>query len=207
MVSPLANISVIIRTLGRKSLDRSILSATREFGSNVFVLVDGHEAWLKIDKLREKDPHFEIIGFPKTPGCYGSMLLNAGAALAATSHITILDDDDEFVEGAGVYMEQYVADHPEADVIIPGLKFNNGMILCDSSIKGVTIGNVACPTYKREVISKLPFSSYVPEGHEDFHDAYHILSCRNSGMNIAWYEKVLINVRPKMEGTNGRGNE
>jgi len=195
-------ITVVIRTLGRPTLANAVESAEREFGKeNVLVLFDGDEA-----KSRSGISCYNEYIIPKTPDVYGSMLLNVGAALTKTEYFTILDDDDEFVEGAGSYMKSFLTRNPKVDIAIPGIKFNTGMVLCDSSARGLAIGNVACPTYRRSLTSKVPFDTNLPEGGDNYHDAFHLMKCEAAGAKIAWYEKVLINVRPKLEGTNGRGN-
>jgi hypothetical protein len=194
-------ITVIIRTLGRPTLINAVKSAQREFGKeNVLVLFDGEDATVTLPK----DTRYYV--FPKTPGVYGSMLLNAGAAFTHTKYFTLLDDDDEFVEGAGPYMKLFLINNRKVDIAIPGIKFNTGMVLCDSPKKGLAVGNVACPTYKKDLISRVPFDTNLPEGGDNYHDAFHLMKCEAAGAKIAWYEKVLINVRPELAGTNGRGN-
>ena len=136
---------------------------------------------------------------------YGSAAINMGAYACSTQYFCLLDDDDEFISGAGEYMSNKVISSPEVDIWIPGISFNNGMQLCTNPNMGIAIGNVALPTYKTELLFDLPFHRNLSRGDQNFVDYNHINALHNLGYIIKWYEKVLYNIRPKLYGTNGRG--
>ena len=71
--------------------------------------------------------------------------------------------------------------------------------------KGVVIGNVAVPTYKTKVLFLLPFGKGL--GNNNIHciDYNHLSILNKWGVKIRWYEKLLYNIRPKLQGNNGRG--
>lgn len=192
----MTDITVIIRTIGRKTLDNAIQSALKEF-TNVIVVYDGMP-------IQSKDG-VECLATGQRFDKYGSAALNMGAYATKTPYLCLLDDDDEFVAGAGDYMREFVGTN-QADIYIPGLLFNNGMKLCLEP--GLAYGNVAVPTYKTEWFSKVPISPsllkfiQVPE---DAIDLAHVIACNQLGAKIRWYEKLLYLVRPKLKGTNGRG--
>jgi hypothetical protein len=132
-----------------------------------------------------------------------------GAYSVSTPYLCLLDDDDEFVEGAGSFMTSFVSAHPTLDIIVPGIHFVNfNMIACLSPLKGVSMGNVAVPTYRTSLFDTTPISSSLCLKHnltEELIDFGHVLECHTRGAKVGWYEKILYNVRPKLEGTNGRG--
>lgn len=191
-------ISVIIRSIRRSTLSNAIESALTEF-SSVIVVFDGEG-----DPV-DKDPRVTYLNTGRRYDKYGSAALNMGAYAAKTPYICLLDDDDEFVEGAGTYMTEFVNNN-DADIFIPGLLFNNGMKLCLEP--NLVYGNVAVPTYRTEWFSKVPITSTLLQSikvPEDAIDLAHVIACNQLGAKILWYEKLLYLVRPKLNGTNGRG--
>lgn len=194
-------ISVVIRTIGRPSLKDSIESALREF-DDVVVVADCVNLQYKV-----KDDRVTYLRTGRKFDQYGSVALNMGACAVSNEYFCLLDDDDEFVEGAGEFMREFIKSNPETDIAIPGLQFNNGMVLCASS--GLKYGNVAVPTFRTKWTHKVPITSELlssfPNLTEDAIDFAHVVRCVELGANIQWYEKVLYLVRPKLNGTNGRG--
>ena len=202
-------ITAIIKTIGRSTLQYAIESAYDQH-FNIIVVGDGYEP------LREKQSFLgeaEYFYLPRKWGHYGCMAANVGVAMASTDYITFLDDDDEFVEGAGDKMRAKIEESPDVDIWIPGLRFNDGMELCEDGEKGVNVGNVAVPTYKIEWFGKVPMGpvpelmkQYWGEESENYTDFYHVLNCQQLGAKIDWYEEILYLVRPRLEGLNGRGS-
>jgi hypothetical protein len=193
-------ISALIRTLGRDTLSNSIESALHEF-DNVIVVAD--DTYIK---NKVKDSRILYLRTGQRFDKYGSAALNMGACAVTTSHFCLLDDDDEFVRGAGEYMRQFVNENKDKDIFIPGLRFNNGMELCKSP--GLRYGNVAVPTFRTEWALKVPITPLhlnkfkIPP---DAIDLSHVLACVSEGAKVIWYEKILYLVRPRLPGTNGRG--
>jgi glycosyltransferase involved in cell wall biosynthesis len=194
-------ISVVIRTIGRPSLKDSIESALREF-DEVVVVADCVNLEYKV-----KDDRITYLRTGRKFDQYGSVALNMGACAVSNEYFCLLDDDDEFVDGAGEFMREFIKGNPETDIAIPGLQFNNGMVLCANP--GLKHGNVAVPTFRTEWAHKVPITSELlsrfPNLTEDAIDFAHVVRCVELGANIQWYEKVLYLVRPKLNGTNGRG--
>lgn len=178
-------------------------------GFPVIVVVDGKDVKLPADANRiiSESPRVKLVRLGRTWGEYGGAAANTGAYLAETPFVTFLDDDDEYFEGAGQHMRECVAAAPEVDIWIPGLRFNNGMELCLNGEKGVNMGNVACPTMRTEMFWRLPFQELPPvyQDNLEYTDFFQILTLDQMGAIVDWFEKVLINVRPHLPGTNGRG--
>tara|TARA_R110002126_G_scaffold36858_7_gene111766 strand:- start:1869 stop:2462 length:594 start_codon:yes stop_codon:yes gene_type:complete len=195
-------ISVVIRTIGRNTLGNAIDSAMSEFDKVIVVADD-----TCLDLSLPKGPTYLKTG--KRYDKYGSKAMLMGALACTTEYFCLLDDDDEFVKGAGAYMTDAVS-KSDFDILIPSIRFNNGMVLCDNPSKGVSYGNVAVPTYRTSVFVRTPISEVylkcsnqgIPEDAIDF---AHINFLKGMGLHIGWYNKILYNIRPKLEGTNGRG--
>lgn len=188
-------ITTVIRSLGRPSLADAIKSAIRE----QFAVIVVSKLDLKINIPEVKV--FKINSRIETP--YDCGAINVGAYLSDTEYINILDDDDEFVVGAGSKIRKKLQ-KLDSDIWIPGLKFKNRPSLCINKSLGVIPGNVACPLFKTKVIGKVPFME-LKDRDPDYSDFFHIKFCELVGYKIDWFEEELILVRPKVDGDNGRG--
>jgi hypothetical protein len=189
-------ITAAIRTIGRKSLKDSIESALREF-DNVIVVAD--RVNLDLDTLPTGPTYLKnetVIDL------YGGMCINIAANECVTEYLCLLDDDDEYVLGAGDYMRETVINNPDVDIWIPGLRYNDGLYVCmEDGLRG---GNVAVPTYKTKVLREYPFKNNMGNdpGLTDF---YHVQKIYFSGHKVDWYKKHLYNVRPNLTGRLGQG--
>lgn len=192
-------ISVVIRTIGRSTLINAIQSAKQEF-NDVIVVADAVP--LDLNSL-PKDVTYLKTG--QKYDKYGSAAINMGAYACSTPYFCLLDDDDEFLPGAGDYMRQSISRNPDIDIWIPGLRYNNGMVLCVQPDKGVIPGNVAVPTYKSELLFKLPFFKGIEGQNPNYTDINHVTMLKEMGCKVGWYNTILYLVRPKLAGTNGRG--
>jgi len=202
--------TVIIKTIGRPTLKAAIASAKRE-GFKPIVISDGVACHVH---------GAQHIPLGKTWGYYGGMCANVGAAVAPTEFITFLDDDDEFAVGAGKVIRQKLKEKPEVDVWIGGVRFNqpitlnnmeSGDVLTSSKDLamngklGVVPGNVAMPTYRTSIFSKIPFTDTIPQDQKNLTDFFHIQQCVKSGYRVDWFGSVIYLVRPEIGGVNGRG--
>lgn len=192
-------VTVVIRTIGRATLVNAIKSAQTEFGK-VIVVADAVD--LDMKTIPEG---IQVLRTGMKFDQYGSAAINMGAYACSTPYFCLLDDDDEFIPGAGEFMINKLISEPDVDIWIPGLQFNNGLQLCLNSDKGVQMGNVAVPTYKTKLLFLLPFYKGLQGDNADYTDCHHLMVLDKLGAKIKWYGKLLYNVRPKMEGTNGRG--
>jgi glycosyltransferase involved in cell wall biosynthesis len=191
-------ITAVIRTIGRQTLKDSINSALREF-DDVIVVADRVD--LDIDALPVGPTYLKN---EKVIDLYGGMCINLAADECVTEYLCLLDDDDEYIIGAGDYMRETIKSNPDIDVWIPGLKYNDGLYVCmEDGLKG---GNVAVPTYKTKVLRKYPFKNNMGNdpGLTDF---YHVQRIYFGGHKIGWYKKHLYNVRPNLTGRLGRGSK
>ena len=213
----MADTTVIIKTIGRKSLKAAIASAKRE-GFKPIVVSDGvncHSHGAQFVKLGRKW------------GMYGGMAANVGAALAETEYVTFLDDDDVFIEGAGDVIRNKINDHPGVDVWVGGVRFNNPVTLQNTQTgevtysghdlaifpeRGLVEGNVAMPTYKAHIFETIPFVNCVPNEQARLTDLYHVQACAQRGYTVGWFGQALYHVRPHMadkkntsKSYNGRG--
>lgn len=200
-------ISVIIRTINRETLPNAINSAIKEFGAeNTIVVADAID--LDLSSLPEKVTYLKTgQKFDK----YGAAAINLGAYSCKTEFFCLLDDDDEFLTGAGEYMRNKIKSRPEIDIWIPGIVYTNMskknklLVACISSKKGIAIGNIAVPTYRTKLLFRLPFCEILCKKYPDYSDFIHVKECVNLGAKLDWYGAGLYSVRPKLKGTNGRG--
>jgi glycosyltransferase involved in cell wall biosynthesis len=191
-------ITAIIRTIGRSTLHDAIESAKKEFDS-VIVVADNVE--LNLNSLPTGVTYLKNT---KTIDHYGGACINLAAEHCKTEYICLLDDDDEYVNGAGEYMRNTITNNPNIDVWIPGLRYNDGLEVCMNH--GLSEGNVAVPTYKSQALRDNPFTENmgIINGLTDF---YHVKGMSDKGYKVGWYEKHLYNVRPKLIGRLGRGSK
>ena len=202
--------TVIIKTIGRKTLSRAIESAKRE-GFKPIVISDGVKC--HVNGARS-------VRLGHQWGYYGGMAANVGAALAETEFITFLDDDDEFAPGAGEVIRSKLKEKPEVDVWIGGVRFNKEINIHNTSTGevllasldismngdlGIIPGNVSMPTYRTSIFSKIPFTDSVPAAQANLTDFYHIPACSMGGLHIDWFGSVIYLVRPELGGVNGEG--
>jgi hypothetical protein len=209
--------TVIIKTIGRKTLKAAVKSARRE-GFKTIVISDGVNT-------HGCGAH-QYVKLGRKWGMYGGMAANVGAAIAPTEFITFLDDDDQFVEGAGDVIRRSLNTRPEVDIWVAGVRFNTDIILHNTQTgeetyrgrdlaiwpdKGVTEGNVAMPTYRTSIFSRVPFTDTVPQHVAAMTDLLHVKTCEDVGYKVDWFGEALYLVRPHMadakgmEKINGRG--
>ena len=200
---------VVIKTIGRSTLRNAVESALKE-GFEVIVVNDNPE--FKCDatvghyRLQCLSQPVDIYNLPKAGGEYGAVAANVGAAMNDAEYTVFLDDDDEFIEGAGDIIRSQLEEY-QADMFIAGLKFNNGMYLCCNEEIGFQPGNVAMVTYRTDLLRKIPMQYFGERvgNHLDYYDYFHALHCKKKGASYKWYGVPLYNIRPKLQGTNGRG--
>ena len=211
----------IIKTIGRPTLKAAIASARRE-GFSPIVISDG------VNTAAPGAAHYMKLG--KKWGMYGGMCANVAAAMAPTEFITFLDDDDVFLPGAGKIIRNKLKEKPDVDIWIGGVRFNAPIALYDAEgnevfrgsdlamlpERGLTLGNVAMPTYRTSVFARVPFTNTIPEDLATATDLYHVRSCEAHGFKIDWFQnkgdQPLYHVRPHMAKmardesmVNGRG--
>jgi len=211
----LTETTVVIKTIGRRTLKYAIKSAKRE-GFKVIVVSDG----VKVSANGAK-----LVCLGKKWGYYGGMGTNVGAAMATTPFITLLDDDDEFVEGAGEIIRRKLQEKPDVDVWIGGVRFTRDVVMRNTQTleetyrgtdfaiwpeKGIAEGNACMPTYRTTVFERLPFVNTIKDEYKRLSDYLHILYCSQNGCKVDWFEEVIYLVRPKvdaegLEEVNGRG--
>jgi len=211
---------VVIKTIGRPTLNNAILSAHRE-GFETIVVSDNPKfdrasLWDLRDKIEKTyrrpainhpDEPTYFFTLPKKCGNYGAVAANVGAAMNDAKYTIFLDDDDEFVEGAGEYMRATLSTC-DVDLWLPGLEFGPFQ-LCNDPDKGFIPGNVGMVTYRTSLLQKFPMQYCGPHAETptmaNHFDFYHAKECVNRGATYDWYGKCLYKVRPKLDGTNGRG--
>jgi hypothetical protein len=191
-------ITAVIRTIDRHTLRDAINSAIREF-DDVIVVADRVD--LDIDALPVGPTYLRN---EKVIDLYGGMCINMAASECVTEYLCLLDDDDEYIVGAGDYMRDKIITNPDVDVWIPGLKYNDGLYVCMED--GLKAGNVAVPTYRTKVLREYPFKNNMGNdpGLTDF---YHVKRISFGGHKVDWYKKHLYNVRPHLAGRLGQGNK
>jgi len=194
---------VVIKTIGRKTLRYAVLSAHRE---DFQVIVVSDNPSLGILELRDFSISPEqFYTLPKKCGDYGAVAANVGAAMNDAEYTIFLDDDDEFIEGAGEYMRSKLKDK-KTDLWIPGLDFGDFQ-LCKDSERGFVPGNVGMVTYRTTLLQRFPMQYLGPKGEIDHYDFFHASACvQHKKAMYDWYGKLLYKIRPRLPGTNGRGD-
>jgi hypothetical protein len=193
---------VVIKTIGRDTLKNAVLSAHRE-GFETIVVSDGPRKNNWEDLMKEKIYPKELFILPKKCGEYGAVAANVGVAFNDAEYTIFLDDDDEFKEGAGEYMRSKLMDQI-TDLWVPGLDFGT-FTLCNDPLKGFVPGNIGMVTYRTKLLQKFPMQYLGPKGAINYYDYYHAKECVARGASWKHYGKLLYDVRPKLPGTNGRG--
>jgi len=124
------SVSVIIPTIGRRSLRQATLSARQ-----------ADELVIVVDKAAAETKELEVADHPAVKvisvvgGDHGYTARAAGMAAATSTHLAFLDDDDVYVEGAIDLMREVATDrpvifrmaHPEFGMLwrVPELRFGN----------------------------------------------------------------------------------
>ena len=208
----MSDTTVIIKTIGRSTLKAAISSARRE-GFKVIVVSDGAKV--------SAQGATRLVKLGRQWGYYGGMAANVGAAMAETEFITFLDDDDQFIVGAGKIIRDKLKEDPSVDIWAAGVRFDrrievydqdsgdtihDSTDLCLNGDLGVVPGNVAMPTYRTSIFSKVPFLDNIPEDQINLTDFLHIKICADLGYTIDWFGEVIYLVRPDIGGINGRGS-
>ena len=194
--------TVVIKTIGRPTLANAVRSAKRE-GFKPIIVSDG----APLTKKMTLGCQHIVLG--KQWGYYGGMVTNVGAAMCSTEYMTLLDDDDEFILGAGDIIRSKIKEDPEVDVWIGGVRFqtpiavlNKGKVVNESSVLainpelGVNVGNVAMPTYRVSIFERIPFVNILPDDRTSLTDYFHIKQCEAAGYKIDWFGQAIYDVRP-----------
>jgi len=205
--------TVVVKTIGRSTLEAAIRSAKRE-GFKPLIVSDG----IEIPKKRALGCKRITLG--KRWGFYGGMVANVAAAMISTPYITFLDDDDEFVKGSGDIIRSKINERPEVDIWLAGLIYDYEVVITRGpevlvqsnkmSIYpelGITTGNAAMPTYKTDIFSKIPFTDTLQDNYKPLTDIFHVKKCADAGCNVDWFEEIIYHVRPSLHGANGRGQQ
>lgn len=213
----MSDTTVVIKTIGRGSLRAAVASAKRE-GFSTLVVADGVDV--------EDVGADKAVKLGRPFGYYGGMCANVGAALVETEFITFLDDDDEFIVGAGKVIRKKLKEKPEVDIWIAGVRFNEEVAMLnqytgavtyrgtDLAIwpeKGVAQGNVAMPTFRTKVFEISPFLNTMKPEFANLTDLVHVTACQQNGFKIDWFGEALYLVRPSkkhvkgLDSVNGRG--
>lgn len=192
------DITALIRTIGRDSLPTAIDCAKREFGK-VIVVAD----------RKDLDPSMIVDGViylrnDEVIDYHGGAGINLGAEHVETEFFCLLDDDDEYVLGAGDFMQQTINSRPDIDIWIPGLLYNDGAVVCMAN--STYPGNVAVPTYRTNVFLEHPFKKLDEGLDHAFTDYFHVKKIEDAGHKVGWYQNVIYLVRPKLQGRFGGGS-
>lgn len=204
--------TVVTRTLCRPTLALAVASARRE-GFPVIVVTDGIPLRPRngIPASRQRAiaslfavPGVSVFATGRHFGDRGTMAFTVGAMMATTEFVTMLDDDDEFVEGAGDIIRDRLARDPAVDIWIPGLRYKDGHTACLRP-NALVEGNVSTPTLRTTVLAACPWHGYAVR--PDLSDLHHLRECARKGFTIRWIEEVCYSMRPGLPGDRGFHNE
>lgn len=195
--------SVVIPTIGRSTLDNAILSVLKE-SATCIVVNDG------ID-MESPNPHDDLkyikLGrnFGRLDGLlwYGQIAFTAGVYISESEFTMAIGDDDELLPGSGEIIRAKINANPDIDMWIPGIAYNNGHVACMSR-NHLACGNISHTIYRSKIFA------FEPMYHHHYEDAavqdwIHVQRCVKSGWKIDWIESPCVAIRPKLSGTNGRG--
>lgn len=188
--------TVVIPTIGRRTLENAVHSAVRE-GMDVIVVCDGP---LRVPEFPDG---VKVVSLGKKFGCYGAMAYNAGAYLAKTKFIVSLADDDELGFGFGEILSKTLEENPEIDIWVPQLNFNDGRVCCCPEL-GHRLGNICAPIYRVDVLAQVPFRLNMGEN-VNIIDFYHLEECLEEGFKLDWKLELKYMVRPNLSSRRGMG--
>jgi hypothetical protein len=199
--------SVVIPTIGRKTLNNAVDSVLREKCEAV-VISDGFEL------CREDYPCIKRPGviYHKLQRNYGMMngkiyfgqvASGVGIFLASNEFSMLIGDDDELMVGSGEFIRKKLESNPEVDIWIPGLKYNDGFRTC-IRLGGLNLGNVSHPCYRNSVVAFVPLFN---DDNDDpqMSDFQHIEKCSKK-FKVDWFNEYLVLVRPNLPGRRGFGD-
>lgn len=190
--------TVVIRTIGRATLDAAIDSALNE-DLEVIVVCDGVDL-----PARHRSTRVTYYRTGRPWKHYGVMGINLGALVAPTEFISVLDDDDELIPGAGGVISGAINGDRSIDIWIPTLRRKDGSRRCLRE-HGLVLGNVSHPTYRTTIFARVPFTHSWPPETCDFIDYLHLWDCVNAGYKLDWLGADVISLRPMVAGHKGRG--
>jgi len=195
------NITFIIPTIGRKTLENSINSLLNQTitGWKAIVIFDGVSPTININDNRIKIIQIEKLGLHINSA---GNVRNYGISLANSKWIAFLDDDDiisfDYIET--FYKELKI--YPDLDVLIFRMKQNNRIIpklstdnfyICDVGISFIMNKDIYNNNLK-----------FIPDGAEDF---LYLNKIRNSNYKIIISPYVKYFVREKnINMFNDKGN-
>jgi glycosyltransferase involved in cell wall biosynthesis len=114
------SISVIIPTYNRaRLLPRAVGSIPRQAETEIIIIDDGStdDTWQVIEQLRTADPRIRTLRFSHNRGVNAAR--NAGIAQASGEWVSMLDSDDEYIEGGFETLTRELSQVPE-DVDVVG---------------------------------------------------------------------------------------
>lgn len=202
-------LTVVIPTIGRDTLNRTVSSACQDGVGEVIVVHDGpcsHE--MKHHYRNIGDVKFHELG--RKFGQYGWAATNVGYSLAKYDWIQRLDDDDILIAGAVEGMRKRIESDPSIECWIPGLLYSDGTRACGST-GSLKFGNVCHATFHWKVLQAVQckpgrtttdsLGNEVKEGL----DFRHVSDAHDLGFKVAWYDFDVFSVRPTLPGKGGRG--
>ena len=193
-------VTTVIKTRCRPTLEAAIKSALREEFA-VIAVSDGFPFPSAVTELQDCA---RLVRLGRHYGHYGAMAFNTGVMLAETEFVAMLDDDDEWIEGAGDLIRAKLEKTPETDIWIPGLEFNDGKRLCCDPVW--KHNNLACPILRTTVLTKAPLL-HLDKGQSGTMDQEHLKRCHDLGFAVDWIGQPCILVRPHLQGDRGMGEE
>jgi len=196
------NTTVIIKTINRPTLEETISNTLDSGFEKVVVVSDGAKL---NNTLKDKYSQVSFLELKRKFGHYGAYGINVAIGFIDTPYFTIQDDDDLFTPNASKIINKFIDLDPSVDIWIPGAKYcgaHNDMAVCMNGKLGVIYGNVTHPTYKTEILTKIPFTNEDPRSGVDFR---HVEKCHKAGYKVDWFGKLLILLRPNSPGSNGSG--
>jgi hypothetical protein len=195
-------LTVVIKTLCRPTIIHTIESALAE-GMRVVVCSDGRATMPLLSDFVSND-RVDIYQLGRAYCQRGAVAFQTGATLAKTDFVFMVDDDDELIPGSGTIIESKMASDPSIDLWIPGLKYNDGSIVCMNAGQ-LRVGNVACEIVRTEILGIVPFLR-APQSPR-VQDYVHIKQCRDAGYKVGWIGEPCVAVRPKLPGKHGYADD
>jgi glycosyltransferase involved in cell wall biosynthesis len=159
------NISFIIPTIGRDSLERTVDSIKPHIGDQVLVMKD----------------------IPPT-GMWGNNRRNEGMKLATCEYLAFIDDDDWYVDGAREIMEKAIRENPGKPLLFR-IRYPSGEVIWKDKL--VLPGNVSTQMIvvpnNREMLHHW-------EGKRNMADYIFIDKWKWLKEDIIWRDEILVNM-------------
>jgi len=193
-------LSIIIPTISRPTLRRTLLSIRTTSNTEVLVIGDGKQPLAKaICKELKGEVPYNLYYFrgPSTDN-WGNEQRNLGMDKAQGDYLMFIDDDDIYTPDAFKSINRAVSDNPGKPIIFRMLDWHGNRYILWRKRK-VSLGNIGTPMVcLPHNVNRL---SKWPEGSKDYGSDFHFIHStliKWPKKAIVWVEDCIVICRPEV---------